>query len=353
MLNKIRIQRFRSILDLELADIEQFNLIVGDNDSGKTSILEAIFLIMNPIGGHLAVNVNLFRGISTNVKDFLSLNFFDLDINKSVRVDALFDGLSEKRTMLIQISDPKNFDSDKVEIFNIEKISENNNSIESSDTFEIQYEIDAGNKRTGRTYLRQKGDTIETKFNQSIDIAKKGIFIKSKTDKNEAITWISNAILEKKIREIIKILKIIEPNLEDITLSHNGEIYCDVGMNKMIPIGSLGEGIFRTLYILSVISIHPKGYVIIDEIENGLHYKTLKSLWNSIIRLSRDNKTQIFASTHSMDCISAFIDSSVEANVFEGQKKIYRIQRSKGLTKIFSYDYDVAKITLEKDMELR
>jgi len=65
MLHNIHIQRFRSFEDIKIDQFEQFNLIIGNNDSGKTTLLEAIFLTLNPAGAQLPVNVNLFRNISS------------------------------------------------------------------------------------------------------------------------------------------------------------------------------------------------------------------------------------------------------------------------------------------------
>lgn len=355
MLDNIQISRFRSIHNLRVDHLEQFNLFVGANDAGKSSVLEAIFLIMNPGGGQLPVNINFFRGISTDVKDFFALNFYNLDVSKAIRISARFNNLQHERSMVIQLSDNHNFDSEKPDIFSIDKLTENTSPHidELSSTFEIQYEVNEAKKILGRTYMRQRGNSIEIKANLNIDVSKKGIYIRSGFEQREVVQWVNEAMLEKHLPKIIKVLNLIEPDLTQIVISPASTIYCDVGLDRMVPIGNLGDGILKALYILSVISIHKNGYVIIDEIENGLHHQSLNKLWNAIVAFSRDNKAQIFASTHSMDCVRAFIDSDIRGEALEGQKKIYRVQRVEGETKIFSYDYDVAQVTIERDMELR
>lgn len=48
-LDALTIGRFRGIQGLQLANLGQINLLVGENNSGKTSVLEAFSLYANPL----------------------------------------------------------------------------------------------------------------------------------------------------------------------------------------------------------------------------------------------------------------------------------------------------------------
>lgn len=46
MLNAIHIQNFRLFKDFQLHDLARVNLVVGKNNAGKSSLLEALYLLI-------------------------------------------------------------------------------------------------------------------------------------------------------------------------------------------------------------------------------------------------------------------------------------------------------------------
>jgi AAA15 family ATPase/GTPase len=60
------------------------------------------------------------------------------------------------------------------------------------------------------------------------------------------------------------------------------------------------------------------GILLIDEIENGLHYSVQLDMWRLIFRTARELNVQVFATTHSWDCISAFQKAASEDHASEG-----------------------------------
>ncbi|MDM8567379.1 AAA family ATPase, partial [Candidatus Halobeggiatoa sp. HSG11] len=75
---------------------------------------------------------------------------------------------------------------------------------------------------------------------------------------------------------------------------------------SLILLSSLGEGINRYIAILCAIWASKDGFLFIDEIENGIHYTNYKKLWKIIFQVSIDANCQIFATSHSKECIEAF-----------------------------------------------
>ncbi|HLA44590.1 MAG TPA: AAA family ATPase, partial [Aggregatilineales bacterium] len=53
MYTSFRVQNFRCFADLQMNDLARINLIAGKNNTGKTSLLEAILLH----SGHISENV--------------------------------------------------------------------------------------------------------------------------------------------------------------------------------------------------------------------------------------------------------------------------------------------------------
>ena len=86
--------------------------------------------------------------------------------------------------------------------------------------------------------------------------------------------------------------------------------------NKVEPVllNSLGDGINRFMAIICAIWSSKDGFLFIDEVENGIHYTNLEKLWKIIFEVSKDANCQVFATTHSKECIEAFNRENEEDN---------------------------------------
>jgi len=96
-------------------------------------------------------------------------------------------------------------------------------------------------------------------------------------------------LVRKKSDWIIDTLQEIEPNLPDIRLGAGGKIFADIiGIERLVPINIMGDGIIKILAILVTILEMKDGIFLIDEIENGLHYTALVPLWKAIFKIPRE-----------------------------------------------------------------
>lgn len=77
------------------------------------------------------------------------------------------------------------------------------------------------------------------------------------------------------------------------------------GMSEKVPINAISGGMTKVAAILFTFPVYPEGIFLIDEIENGIYYKLLPTLWRSILQLANEYEVQVFASTHSLECIRA------------------------------------------------
>jgi len=89
-------------------------------------------------------------------------------------------------------------------------------------------------------------------------------------------------------------------------------------IDEPLPLGSLGNGMLRVLSIALALANAKDGMVLIDEVENGIHYTVQHELWNLIFRLARQLNIQVFATTHNWDCIEAFQKAAEEDKQEEG-----------------------------------
>jgi predicted ATPase len=122
--------------------------------------------------------------------------------------------------------------------------------------------------------------------------------------------WEKIALTDAK-RDVLEALHIIEPALEDFAvISHKGETpRCRLrlrGSNKTIPAKVLGDGMNRLIGLSMALVCSKGGILLVDEIENGIHWSVLPTVWKFIIKVAKRLNVQVFATTHSNDCLRAF-----------------------------------------------
>src|SRR5207237_5063953 len=107
----------------------------------------------------------------------------------------------------------------------------------------------------------------------------------------------------------------------------NGPVmmYCDIGVKRRIPMSQMGEGMTRLLSLVLEITNASDGIVLIDEIENGLHHSVLTKVWKAIAVAARRSDTQIFATTHSWECIKSAHEAFLESEFYD--LRLHRIDR--------------------------
>lgn len=90
---------------------------------------------------------------------------------------------------------------------------------------------------------------------------------------------------------------------------------------RRIPIGSMGDGIWRLLGVALALTSARGGVLLIDEIDTGLHYSVLVDMWRLVFKTACSLDVQVFATTHSRDCYEAL------ASVTEAGRTEISLQR--------------------------
>ena len=133
-------------------------------------------------------------------------------------------------------------------------------------------------------------------------------WVASSRDSGTLIEDFSQIRINRKLKDYLPIIRIVEPRLTDLdlaTLAGSSDIYGDVGLERLVPIAFMGEGLRRLVAIVLSIATCPGGVVLIDEIENGLHHSVMGKIWLAIGEVAKAVNCQVFATTHSYECIQA------------------------------------------------
>lgn len=121
---------------------------------------------------------------------------------------------------------------------------------------------------------------------------------------------------------------------------------------KFYNINELGDGFSKYISYVAMMLVHRDGTIFIDEIENGIHYTKLDDMWRVILKLSRENSVQIFATTHSKECIESYARVAKELQEKEiAFVSLYKERDTQIKSVVF--DYDAIQTRLELDLDNR
>lgn len=162
-------------------------------------------------------------------------------------------------------------------------------------------------------------------------------------------------VIQKKLSGIINVLKIVDKSIQNIVFGVDKTIYIDTGSSRLIPLNVMGDGIRRLLAIILAVSDAENGILLIDELENGLHYSTLVTLWKTIIKASDEYKVQLIISTHNKEVLMALDEALTDTYYerFQSCVRAYTLRKGKDGMKSYMYSFKEFDFALNQEVELR
>jgi hypothetical protein len=165
---------------------------------------------------------------------------------------------------------------------------------------------------------------------------------------------LSNISRQKRRGEIVQAVSVIEPGLVDLQVLFQGggaTIYADLGEEQLVRLSFVGEGMVRLTSLALAIADTPGGIVLIDEIENGLHHSVLYDVWRVVAEAARQVDCQVFATTHSFECIQAAHEAFKDSGTYD--LRVHRLERNGDTIDAITLDEDRLEALLNRDMEVR
>jgi AAA15 family ATPase/GTPase len=80
-------------------------------------------------------------------------------------------------------------------------------------------------------------------------------------------------------------------------------------IQRKVPIHVVSEGMNKVVSLLLGVSHWQNGVIYVDEIENGIYFNRMKPFWELLQRFAKEYRSQVFASTHSDECLKAAADA--------------------------------------------
>jgi AAA15 family ATPase/GTPase len=146
----------------------------------------------------------------------------------------------------------------------------------------------------------------------------------------------------------------VEPRLKRLSIlvtAAGPTIHGDIGIDRLLPLQMMGDGLGRLLTLLLSIISSEDGFVMVDEIESGLHFSVMAKVWSAIAQIAREKNVQVFATTHSWECLKAAHESFSQSGIYDF--RLHRLDRVDDLVTSTTYDKDMIETALSSGMELR
>lgn len=360
MITNIHIQGFRGISSLKIDDFKKINLFLGQNNCGKTSILEALFLIIGISNPKLSYIINKFRNLIQTEPDDFRFIFNKLDFDMNLRIAA---GFSSGQHRILKIKPHLASDS---AVNNAQEITQTDKAIASTsskpelvDGLVLNFSVTKDKKNKAKFFkseLLLSHHTFTPKSPKGYLETVTGVFVSPNTLNLDLSGRLEKLIVTKQKEIIIRTLQLIDPKINDISLGNNNMIYVDLGYERLVPVNIVGDGILRLLSLITTISFYENGIVLIDEIENGLHYSALKVLWETIIGVAHQKNVQLFITTHSKETLENlnYVLKSKNFQQYQSDTRSFTIRRHDS-EKVMSYPYAFEKFdySIEQEIEMR
>jgi AAA15 family ATPase/GTPase len=362
-LSYFKVENFKRFESFEMSNIGQFNLILGDNNVGKTSVLEALLFdeehivenyithlrtilfhkeLMTSTMGEAKMGVNrndlmyFYKDFQVDTEIKTTFKYADrTEETLSIYIDFLANLIDKYENKYPQIFNDKNSENQYNQPYILAKTKDDIKLIRSRQAM------------MGQRFI-MPFVPFGSPYNRSI----------AKLYKYFQINTLIKKQLINSLRLFIPLIENLEIQLIDDRITTLGII--EKNMVNMKPISTYGDGVNRLMQILLHIPACEGKRLMIDEIDAGVFHQRFIPFWRYILEAARLYKVQIFATTHNFECIRYFKDV-LQDDTLDGGAKYYRdLSRTitlrtlpNGSIKSYTRTYDEIEYSIDNELEIR
>ncbi len=352
------IENYRLFKEFRLEQAARVNLIVGTNNSGKSSLLEAIYLLTGEKPGSSLLYILSERGEYVyKPADPRSVEH----VTGGYVVSHIFHGHQWYNNSTVRITgEADTVSSLRIAIENGYPHPKKDEREEGIRSVGLTFEQITAGERTFHDRLPLSDGCISFRhFPRQISPPEQSSrLVTTEYLSYDVLSALWDSITLTPLEEkVIEALRIIEPDIERISFmsrqnSNNGILFKFQQTDEPIPLSSMGDGMRRILgIIVSLVSVGT-GVLLIDEIDTGLYYQVLKEMWRLIFETAIKGHSQVFATTHSWDCVRAF-QEAIHHVADKHVGRLIRLERTEERIEAVGYSPDELDIAIEQGIEVR
>ncbi|MCD6327810.1 AAA family ATPase [bacterium] len=341
MYKSFEIKNFKCFDHLKLDNLARVNLIAGKNSVGKSALLEALYLHCD---GHnpeiLSSLKNRRRPLSPDLKQDITVSlsrsyFLNFDTYATIELIGTEDGDGVRSVRLrLDRNPPQGLKGIPIELV---------------------AQVPGKDEQRFHAYFDSRRRVLPNPPAPLVPAEFRGA--REPIDVNGDSKRFGMLVKGDKLKggQVSEALKSVELRLERVELLPDEGTYLMHGhirgISKPVPLPEMGDGILRVAGFVIIMGHCENGALLLDEIENGLHYSILEDVWKTVAEAARQFNVQVFATTHSYECIEA------AHRAFRGEHAdefhLFRLERVKGKIRAFDYEPDVLEAAIETGLEVR
>ena len=352
MIKKAVFDNFRGFQHMDLSDLGAVTLISGRNNSGKSSVLEGIFLALDYRSPDSFTRLNSFRGLPLLASPAVLWEplFYNLLQDREIEINLTF----EDRELALKYS----WD-DAFALANNSPAMLNQFISSAQTTYSLKFQFNYGDiSETGHFVMGPQG--IFRNMGQEQSPFTPIPFVQylnfSRGNNNSLVAELFGiAVRKDKKSQIIEILKIIDDSISDmaaVVSVDQSQLYANV-RGQWLPLRLAGDGFDRLLLVIASLIANPGSILLIDEIESGFHYSAYEKLWEAIMTVAKEQKCQVIATTHSYECIESAVNQAKDTGIGDDFCYFRLGRNKKGETVAYRYSADLLFSATDDNLEVR
>ena len=365
MLETLAIRGYRGFESYRLANLARVNLVVGKNNCGKTSVLEAIELLVTGAGPAVFLRSLERRGeVDLRIRDW------------SPDVSHIFFGHKCSSGVSFLLSSDEGKHTLTVRVLALEEVEEEADiwdprlknwlqgrmpEWEEVDTPMFVMSFDRGSPENRSVLpIMEDGSIMYERHPRFMRDGFSGapvhfLTLESFDPANMGKMW-DTVLAEGSESEIVRDMTLLNRDLDSIQFltgaGHKGGILVGLrGGGRRLPIGTYGDGMRRLLALRLSFVGTANGFLLVDEIDTGLHWTVMEEMWQFVVELARRLNVQVFATTHSYDCIRGLGTLLQSRPDLTDQVSIQKVDTS--LKQAVCLRGDQIRVAVEQDIEVR
>jgi AAA15 family ATPase/GTPase len=379
MLKSFQISNFRLFQHLEIGRLNRVNLIVGKNNAGKSTFLEAVALYASNASPSVFLDLiesrqeNWISEAKPQSQIFTGNSirhlFFEHKLPPIGEQGILLGEISSESKLHIGAAAYQNKNDEEGTIRKVRVSTTQLNLFdEESSSFEI-FLIAQENNKTRRIFRLDRDEKEIRRNNAAVRLYQKQepefklvcqiVSTENMSSRKLAALWDLTSLTSLE-SEVISALSLIDKRVtgvafvEDISRRRADENRIPLvkleGIDEPLPLKSMGDGMTRLFHIIVALVNAQNGLLLIDEFENGLHWSVQPSVWDIVFQLAEKLNVQVFATTHSRDCVQGF-DSAW--NRYPTLGAFFRLDAKDGSIRSTEYTAETLTDAIDMDVEVR
>jgi AAA15 family ATPase/GTPase len=358
ILQNITIKNFRGFDSLEVNGFSQINLLIGNNNSGKSSILEAIFLLIGMSNPMLPDNINRLRGLNIKSAEEFKFLYYKLKLSNIPEISGIFSDTTERNLKLNPVFKKIGHENGNQKILTDELTIDASTATPNMSGLELEFSIKQRHapRKNFKSSIIFNLPEIKQTPNPLYKEELHAVMISGNTNELAALSRYSEIVKKKKGDIVLSALQKIDPRIESIHPLPDGLYFSYEDIDELMPSNIAGDGVRKFLSIITTIAEKRDSIILIDEIENGLHYSAHKFLWESIITIANEFNVQLFITSHNIEtlkCLKELLDTT-DYKSNQSKLSVFTVSHTKksGI-KTYKYSFNGFKDAIDSQTEIR